>query len=181
MSLLFILLACFLTGFLTLLSGFGLGTLLTPFFTFIYDVKVALFLVACVHLTNNIYKLILFRKHIDSKVFRRFGLVSFMGAIIGATLFGAFSSSWIKKVFGGFLVWSGMSEFISQHGDRKIPKKWDILGGFFSGFLGGAHWGPRGHSECLSFKLLLKQRGLYCYRHRDLDPHRFDKASFIPL
>jgi len=137
MSFLFILLACFLTGFLTLLSGFGLGTLLTPFFTLIYDVKFALLLVACVHLSNNIYKLFLFRKHIDPKIFRRFGLVSFIGAIIGATLFGAISSSWIKKVFGGFLVWSGMNEFIAKHGERKIPQKWDIWGGFFSGLLGG--------------------------------------------
>lgn len=136
-TLILILLACFLTGFLTLLSGFGLGTLLTPFFTLIYDVKLALLLVALVHLTNNIFKFLLFRKHLELSIFRRFGLVSLIGAIVGASLYGVFSTIWVKKILGGFLVWTGANEFIAKQGDRRIPQKWDILGGFFSGLLGG--------------------------------------------
>lgn len=138
MNLILILIACFLTGFLTLLSGFGLGTLLTPFFTLLYDVKIALFLVALVHLTNNIFKFTLFRKHVALQVFRRFGLVSLVGAIIGASMFGLFPSGWVKKVLGGFLVWTGSVEFFSKkEHQHRIPQKWDMLGGFFSGLFGG--------------------------------------------
>ncbi len=136
-TLLLILVACFLTGLLTLISGFGLGTLLVPFFTLVYDAKIALLIVSIIHLTNNVFKLFLFRKEIDLKIFKRFGLVSFVGALAGAALFGLFSSEWIKKLFGGFLVWSGMHELISHNKQGKIPQKWDLAGGFLSGFLGG--------------------------------------------
>jgi len=132
-----ILAACFLTGLLTLLSGFGLSTLLVPFFTLLYNVKVALFIVAIIHLTNNIFKLILFRKDVDLKIFRRFGLISLIGALIGASLYGLFSSNWLKKLLGGFLVWSGIQELFSKEKEHRIPQKWDLAGGFFSGFLGG--------------------------------------------
>lgn len=132
-----IFIACFLTGLLTLISGFGLSTLLVPFFTLIYNVKIALFIVAIIHLTNNIYKFILFRKEIDLKIFRRFGLISLIGALIGASLYGFFSANWLKKLLGGFLIWSGMHELLSKNKTTHIPKKWDVAGGFFSGFLGG--------------------------------------------
>lgn len=137
MTYVILLLACFLTGILTLLSGFGLGTLLPPFFALIYDVKLALFLVALVHLSNNVFKLFLFRRHVDRAIFRRFGLVSVVGALAGASLFGFFPTSWLKKALGLFLLWAGLSEWLPLGKRGRIPQKWDLVGGFFSGLLGG--------------------------------------------
>ncbi len=137
MTLLLIILACFLTGILTLISGFGLSTLLTPFLTILYNVKTALLVVAIVHLSNNFFKLILFRKHIQLNIFKRFGLISLIGALIGASLFSWFSTGWLQKLLGGFLLWSGLSELFSKIKPSTIDKKWDLAGGFFSGFLGG--------------------------------------------
>lgn len=137
MSFLILLVACFLVGVLTLLTGFGLGTLLPPFFTFFFDVKLALFLVALVHLSNNLFKLFLFRRHVDAAIFRRFGLVSLLGAVAGASLFGVLPTGWLKKTLGAFLVWTGGSEFLPGAGGGRIARRWDLLGGLASGFLGG--------------------------------------------
>ncbi|MBI5117121.1 hypothetical protein HZA56_11660 [Candidatus Poribacteria bacterium] len=59
---------------LTLLTGFGLGTALTPVFAIFYDVKLAVLMVAIVHLLNNAFKLYLFRAHVDFAIIRRFCL-----------------------------------------------------------------------------------------------------------
>lgn len=136
-TLILIFVACFLTGLITLITGFGLGTLLAPIFTLIYNVKIALFLVALIHLTNNCFKFFLFHKAIDLKVFKRFGLISLVGAMAGASLFGLFSTLWLKKVYGAFLIWSGTSELLSRDQRKPIPRKWELGGGFMSGFLGG--------------------------------------------
>ena len=88
MEYLILLAGCFLVGILTLVTGFGLGTLLPPFFTFFYNVKLALLLVAIVHLANNLFKFFLFRRHLNVSIFRHFGLVSLVGALFGAALFG---------------------------------------------------------------------------------------------
>jgi hypothetical protein len=45
---------------MVLMSGFGLGTLLTLLFVVFYDIKIAVFLVAIVHFSNNLFKLGLF-------------------------------------------------------------------------------------------------------------------------
>lgn len=48
----------FLGSFLTLFSGFGLGTLLMPVVAIFFPVAVAVALTAFVHLVNNLFKLL---------------------------------------------------------------------------------------------------------------------------
>lgn len=127
----------FLISAATLLTGFGVGTVLTPTFTFFYDVKTAVFLVAVVHLANNLLKLGLFVKHIDKTVLWRFGFISIAGALAGSFLQGVFQAVIVKYVLALFLIASGISEFTPKDVSFKLPRKFDILGGFFSGLMGG--------------------------------------------
>ena len=69
-------LAAMLVAAMVLMSGFGLGTLLTPLFVVFYDIKIAVFLVAIVHFSNNLFKLGLFFRHLDRAVLKRFGALS---------------------------------------------------------------------------------------------------------
>ena len=62
LSMLLTMLAAFLTAAFTLMTGFGLGTILLPVFLLFYDVKVAILIVAVVHLSNNLLKLSLFKR-----------------------------------------------------------------------------------------------------------------------
>ena len=134
---LLILLLTFLVGMVTLLTGFGIGTLLTPAFTVAFDVKTAVLLVAVVHLANNILKLGLFRKAVDRDIVRRFGLVSVLGAIAGSFLQSALQSGYVATFLGLFLAAAGVMEFLPIRSSYRIPRKFDTAGGFLSGLMGG--------------------------------------------
>ncbi len=130
-------LATVVAAALTLVAGFGLGTMLTPLFALAYDVKLAVSLVAVIHLGNNIFKVVLFRKHVDYSIVRRFGLISIVGAALGASLQLLVVSRLIVITLAVFLILFGVNELVSHKRQIRLPRKIDILGGFLSGFLGG--------------------------------------------
>jgi uncharacterized membrane protein YfcA len=70
---------------LTLFSGFGLGTLLTPVFALFFPVPTAIAATAVVHLSNNLFKLALVGREADWGVVARFGLPAAFAALIGAS------------------------------------------------------------------------------------------------
>lgn len=130
-------LATVVAAALTLVAGFGLGTMLTPVFALAYDVKLAVSLVAVIHLVNNIFKLVLFRKHVDYSIVRRFGFISIVGAALGASLQLLIASRLIVIILAVFLMLFGLNELVPHKRQIRLPRKIDILGGFLSGFLGG--------------------------------------------
>jgi uncharacterized membrane protein YfcA len=67
MDLVIIALAALLTSWLTLISGFGLGTLLLPVFALFFEIELAIALTAIVHVLNNIFKFGLLWKWVDRK------------------------------------------------------------------------------------------------------------------
>jgi uncharacterized membrane protein YfcA len=137
LDLIIVLLITLVTSTITLLSGFGVGTVLTPVFAFFYDVRTAVFLVAIVHLANNLLKLGLFIRHVDREVLKRFGLVSLAGALIGSLLQGTIGGGSVRIILALFLVASGIMEFLPQRSSFKLPRRFDFAGGFASGLLGG--------------------------------------------
>lgn len=88
----FTVIAAFLAAGFTLMTGFGLGTILTPVFLLFYDVKVAILIVAVVHLSNNLLKLSLFKENFNLEILKRFGVLTLVGAFIGAYLQGSINS-----------------------------------------------------------------------------------------
>ncbi len=132
-----ILVITFVISTLTLLTGFGVGTVLTPTFTFFYDAKTAVFLVSIVHLANNLLKLGLFRQHIDKRILIKFGGISLLGAAAGSLLQDALTGEYVRYALAVFLILAGGAEFIPNASRIRIPRAFDFVGGFFSGFLGG--------------------------------------------
>jgi uncharacterized membrane protein YfcA len=129
--------AAFMAAVLTLMTGFGLGTVLTPVFLLFYDVKIAILIVAIVHLLNNLAKVSIFRRDIDFTLLKRFGIVTLIGAFAGALLQGVINSGHVKIVLGIALIFLGIKE-ISGFGEKmRLPRKIDVMGGFLSGLLGG--------------------------------------------
>ena len=133
---LLILATTFVTSTLTLLTGFGVGTILTPTFALLYDIKTAVLLVSIVHLTNNLLKFGLFRRKIDLRILRRFGLVSMIGALAGSFAQSYLLSSIVAIALGCFLIVTGILEFLPVN-PFKIPRSFDQAGGFLSGLMGG--------------------------------------------
>ncbi|MBI3354739.1 MAG: sulfite exporter TauE/SafE family protein [Nitrospirae bacterium] len=129
--------AAFLAAGLTLMTGFGLGTILLPVFLLFYDVKVAILIVAVVHLSNNLLRLSLFKENLNLEILKRFGMLTLVGAFIGAYLQGSISSAAVKVILGIALIFLGLKEVLPFAEQMRLPKKIDFIGGFLSGLLGG--------------------------------------------
>lgn len=134
---LWIYLIAFFASVITLLGGFGLGTILTPVFVLLYDVKLAILMVAIVHILNNALKLFLFRTHVEYSIIKRFGLLSILGAVLGASLQVYLYSGVIKVMLGFVLILLGAGEFVPATWGVRLSRKVDVVGGFASGLLGG--------------------------------------------
>jgi len=136
-SIIIIAIISFFTAAFTLMSGFGLGTILTSIFLLFYDVKIAILTVAVVHLMNNLLKISLFGKHVSLNIVKRFGIWTVAGAFIGASLQGKMDSSGVKILLGAVLIFIGLKE-VTGIGERmRIPQRMDFFGGLLSGLLGG--------------------------------------------
>ena len=86
------------------IAGFGSSTLLIPVAFLFMDIKTAVFVVAVFHLFNNIFKIRLFWKSIDFKIFLLFGIPSILMAFSGAMLISVIPLDVVKIVLGVFLI-----------------------------------------------------------------------------
>jgi uncharacterized protein len=146
-------LVAFLGSGLTLFSGFGLGTLMTPVFALFFPVELAVALTAIVHFLNNVFKLVLMGKHANKEVILKFGLISIAAAFLGAyllTLLSDFNPLFeyyignhlciitpVKLVIAILLLFFVALEVIPALANLEFNKKWLPLGGLLSGFFGG--------------------------------------------
>ncbi len=138
---------------LTLFSGFGLGTVLMPAFALFFPVHIAIAATAVVHLSNNIFKVILVGKNADWEVIRRFALPGAAAAIFGAMVLNLFATAqplfvyqigdqthyitMVKLVIGILIIVFAGFELIPRLVNLEIDRKYLIHGGILSGFFGG--------------------------------------------
>jgi uncharacterized protein len=138
---------------LTLFSGFGLGTLLTPVFAFFFPLELAIAMTAIVHFANNLFKLGLVGKHADWSIVWRFGGPSVFAAFLGAFLLKQMSNvntlaSWqwgdkvfeitlLKIIIGILFIFFALWEIVPALARLTFDKKHLIVGGLLSGFFGG--------------------------------------------
>ncbi|MBP8238493.1 MAG: sulfite exporter TauE/SafE family protein [Saprospiraceae bacterium] len=153
MDILILSLVAFGVSILTFFSGFGLGTILTPVFMIFFPTELAIALTGVVHFFNNVFKLLLTGKHIDSRVALRFGIPAVLAAIAGSMLMlrmtklpalftytisdATFEVHPIKLLVAVLLIIFAGIELIPyfkklQFGPEKLP-----IGGALSGFFGG--------------------------------------------
>lgn len=160
--------AALLASGLTLISGFGLGTILLPVFAIFFPIEIAVSLTAIVHLLNNIFKLILVSKYAEIKVAIKFGLPAIIGAFIGAWLLSMLSHlpplysyelfngtneiEIVKLVIAIIILLFAILEFIPSFEKLSFDLRYLSAGGFISGFFGGLS----GHQGALRSAFLIK-------------------------
>lgn len=153
---------------LTFVSGFGLGTLLLPAFAIFVPIEVAVAATACVHLANNIFKLILTAKNADRSVLIRFGLIAVIASIVGALLqrqLGEMPSihtyvlagversvTPIRLAIGAVITCFALLELSPRFDRLEFDRSKLPLGGFISGFFGGLS----GHQGALRSAFLVR-------------------------
>jgi hypothetical protein len=146
-------LAAFLASLLTLFSGFGLGTLLTPVFGLFFPLPVAVALTGVVHLLNNLFKLSLLGQHASRAYALRFGLPSVLGGLLGAWCLVRLSGQaplhawqWAGRTFevtplkvgiAALMVFFACMEVVPALKSWRVARKYLTFGGLLSGFFGG--------------------------------------------
>lgn len=144
--------ACLVSG-LTLFSGFGLGTVLTPVFALFFPVTLAVAATAIVHFTNNLFKLGLMGRQADWRVVVRFSLPAAIAAVAGASLLSWFDRlpalyryplgdgmheiTTVKAVIGLLIIVFALLELSARFQTLALPPRFLFVGGLLSGFFGG--------------------------------------------
>lgn len=148
---------------LTLISGFGLGTLMLPVFALFFPLPVAVGMTAVVHLLNNAFKSTLLWGSMDRAMVLRFGLPSMAGAFFGALLLDRLGQ--LDPLYGGLRVAVGplaiaiavlmivfaLTELSPRLSTYSFEGRNIVAGGLISGFFGGLS----GHQGALRSMFLL--------------------------
>lgn len=153
---------------LTLFSGFGLGTILTPAFAVFFPLELAVPMTAVVHFANNLFKLGLLGRKADRGAVLRFGIPAVAASFAGAWLL--FRLADVTPLFqyslGGrtcsitavgaaiavLIVLFALWELVPQLAKLSFDARWLPAGGLLSGFFGGLS----GHQGALRSAFLLR-------------------------
>lgn len=143
-------LAAFAASLLTLFSGFGLGTLLTPVFGIFFPLNIAVALTGIVHLLNNLFKLSLLGKNASKDLVLRFGIPSVVGGFVGAMLLTlltqlpplfTWGDRWVvtglKLAIALLMIVFALMEMVPALKNLNFAGRQLTLGGLVSGFFGG--------------------------------------------
>lgn len=169
MTYLVIAITALIASFLTFFSGFGLGTILLPVFALFYPLPIAVALTACVHLLNNLFKLVLVYKHINFKIALKFGIPSLIAAFFGVMALkrvhqlhlvittynmngNEFIITWSGFLIGFLIILFAIIELIPKLSELSFSETYLVIGGLLSGFFGGFS----GHQGSIRSAFLLR-------------------------
>ena len=128
--------ACIAGGTATI-TGFGIGSLLTPLLALRLGTQLAVAAVAVPHAAGTALRCVRLRDAIDWPVLWRFGIPSAAGGLAGALWQGELSNLILTRVLGGLLVLAGVSGLVNLTVRVQLRGPWATLGGLLSGFFGG--------------------------------------------
>jgi len=138
---------------LTLVSGFGLGTLLLPAFAIFFPIEIAIAATGVVHFVNNLFRLAVVGKWANRDVVLRFGIPAAIAGIVGAALMTSMADvsplhtyrlgrieaeiTWLKLVIAALLASFAALELWPKYQKMSFPRQALPVGGALSGFFGG--------------------------------------------
>ncbi len=132
-----VLLVSVLAGAVAGMSGFGIGSLLTPLLAVRYGTKLAVAIVSLPHVAGTAARFWGLRKQIDRRVFLHFGILSAAGGLLGALLNARANSPALGIVFGCLLVFAGLSGLTGFMDRLHFGRRAAWVAGGLSGFFGG--------------------------------------------
>ncbi|MGE0405010.1 MAG: sulfite exporter TauE/SafE family protein [Candidatus Korobacteraceae bacterium] len=130
-------LAACLAGGVAAISGFGIGSLLTPLLALAVDTRVAVAAVSIPHFVGTLLRFLLLRRHVDRRLLWNFGLTSAVGGLLGALLHTSISSLALTLIFGVLLVFAGITGISGVAQRMQFHGSIGWIAGLLSGVLGG--------------------------------------------
>jgi len=132
-----VVLAAVASGAIAAVTGFGIGSLLTPAMAWQVDTRLAVAAVSIPHVVGTAFRFWLLGGRVDRRVLWSFGVMSAAGGLAGALLQGQASGPALMVLFGALLLftagaeWTGLARRLRFEG----PVAW--IAGAASGLLGG--------------------------------------------
>jgi uncharacterized protein len=124
-------------GTIAAVTGFGVGSLLTPALAVKTATKLAVAAIAIPHVVATAQRFWVLRRHVDRRIVLGFGIASAVGSLGGALLGARTSSDTLTLVFGALLLLAGLSEFTGWMQRVRWGRRTAWLAGALSGALGG--------------------------------------------
>ena len=124
-------------GAIASVAGFGIGSILTPVFALRVDLQLAVAAVAIPHLAATALRLSMMRQHVDWRLVRTFGVMSAAGGLAGALLQQRLRGPWLVMVFGGLLVFAGLTGLTGLMERVRLGRTAAWMAGLLSGVFGG--------------------------------------------
>ncbi len=126
-----------LAGGIAAVSGFGIGSFLTPLLIFFLPADAAVAVLALPHAWATCLRLWRLHGDIDSPTFRQFGIASAVGGLAGALLQARLASPVLTVLLGGLLLLAGFAELLRRPLPVPNGPAWRLGGGLLSGLFGG--------------------------------------------
>lgn len=126
-----------LAGAIASISGFGIGSLLTPLLATQQSTKIAVAVVSIPHFLTTLVRFIQLKGHLDKRVFIHFGLMSAAGGLLGSIIHVYIQSRFLAVCLAVLLLFAGISQFFGLMERMRFGKKTAWAAGFVSGAFGG--------------------------------------------
>ncbi len=133
----------FIANIIGTISGFGVGTIMTPILLLFLPFGETILLVCVIHWFHDLFKIYFFHEGIDWRLFMYFGAPTIVATFLGALLVTQEQSMVLTSLLGLFLIGSvGMMYAVTKF---QVPSNWftGLIGGLLSGFFAGI-FGIRG-------------------------------------
>jgi uncharacterized protein len=124
-------------GAVAAVSGFGIGSFVTPLLLTWLDPATAVAVVAGPHALATLLRLLGLRREVHGPTFRQFGIASAAGGLVGALIQSRIDSPWLTRVLAVLLFLAGSSELIGRRLPLPTGAPWRLAGGALSGMFGG--------------------------------------------
>lgn len=126
-----------LGGSVACISGFGIGSLLTPVLAFKTGTGLAVAVVAIAHLLGTAVRYWRWRHHVNRQVLWSFGITSAIGGLTGALFHNIFENVILTVIFGCLLIFAGASGLTGLSDKWHFKGKMAWIAGALSGVFGG--------------------------------------------
>ena len=127
----------FFAGIVAAISGFGIGSLLTPTFALQAGTKAAVAAVAIPHLVGTLQRFWILRSHVDRRRLVAFGITSAAGGLAGALAHVWLSSRFLTVIFGVLLILAAIAEATGWMAKVRWSRRTAWIAGALSGAFGG--------------------------------------------
>ena len=130
-------LAGIVAGAIAAISGFGIGSILTPLLSAWIGTKLAVALVSIPHFIATALRFAVIRQHVDRRVLWSFGITSAAGGLVGALLHIWLRSVVLGYVLGALLVFAGITGITGLAARMRFGRVAGWVAGALSGMFGG--------------------------------------------